>query len=105
MVKWYDAPTMNEYITHSVNGFLFSDVDIQQEKKTFFQRVKNKLQNWTTGQEQMVSPYQVSVSQDWGELGKMDLEKLGCVARSEQESGYSLWEEKKQEYADFILNW
>lgn len=101
----YDAPTMNEYITHGVDGFLFSDAVMEREKTPFFQRVKNTFQNWVTRGERVVYPYRVSYSQNWEQLEQMDLEKLGRTARSKQETGFAFWGEKISEYADFILNW
>ncbi len=104
-VMGYDAPTMNEYITHGVDGFLFSNAATERKKASYAQKTKNIFQNWVMGGERMVYPYRMSDSQDWEQLEQMDLEKLGRTARAKQETGFALWEEKSSEYADFILNW
>jgi hypothetical protein len=104
-VMGYDAPTMNEYIEHGVDGFLFSNVIVKQEGTSFAHRAKNTIRKWALGAESASNPYRASEIQDWGQLEKMDLEGMGLAARAKQAAGFSLWEEKIPEYADFILNW
>jgi hypothetical protein len=101
-VMGYDAPTMNEYIDHGVDGFLFSQGFVQQEGASFVQRVKNIFQARNM---RSIHPNEMANTQDWQQLKNLNLENLGHNARARQEAGFALWKKKIPEYADFVLNW
>jgi hypothetical protein len=103
-VMGYDAPTMNEYITHGVDGYLFPAESMEQQPNSLAQRTKDIIQMWTTGRP-AVYPCRVSIHQDWSQLEQIDLKILGHTARAGQEAGFALWKKQISEYAHFILDW
>jgi hypothetical protein len=104
-VLGYDAPTMNEYISHGEDGLLFTNTALEQEEISVFEKAGNALQTWARRGKRKVYPNRVSLSQDWDQIKNMDLELLGRTARARQETGFFTWKKKTSEYADFVLNW
>lgn len=100
-VLGYDAPTMNEYICHGEDGLLFTNKTMEKEDLSMVQKAWDVLPSWLW----QGYPNRVSLSQDWDQIKNMDLELLGRTARVRQEIGFSTWEKRIPEYADFVLNW
>ena len=100
----YDAPTMNEYITHGVDGCLFPALTLEQDKGSLLQQVKDISRIWLKGK-RTTCLKRVSDHQDWNQLKQMDLEILGSVARSKHETGRAVWKKQIADFARFILDW
>jgi hypothetical protein len=96
-----DAPTMNEYITHKENGFLFGVPNetllqhywwairwrvakIRKETDFFFSRRIDRIENWS-------------------ELEDIDLVSLGESARENHVAGHKAWQQQIEAYAQFVL--
>ena len=100
----YDAPTMNEYITQKIDGYLFPAESIAQETKSFLQYMRDTFRT-RSAEKSFSYPYRVSQYQEWSQLEQLDLKLLGHRARLEQEAGFALWKSHIAEYAHFILDW
>ena len=99
----YDAPTMNEYITHKSNGYLL------QKRYIFgFNTGQKKIIKWLRRLGKFFfnnNPYPVTEWQNWAEIKKLELTALGNKARQEQLEGYAAWKDVLPNYARFILDW
>jgi glycosyltransferase involved in cell wall biosynthesis len=102
----YDAPNMNEYITHKTNGYL-----LQQRNKSAFNTIQEQMTKQLRrvasrfGYESPSFEYPVTERQNWAEIKKLDLQALGNKARQGQLEGYAAWKNILPQYASFILDW
>ncbi|MGD0781140.1 MAG: glycosyltransferase [Dehalococcoidales bacterium] len=102
----YNAPTMNEYITHKVNGFLFQKyVNTRWNclRECLMKRMDGYLIRFANIQPHIERP--ITDWQDWEEIKKLNLQVLGDNARQTQAKGYREWIRSIPEYASFILDW
>jgi hypothetical protein len=102
----YDAPTMNEYITHKINGYLFQEyVDTGWNRLRL--RARNQLDSYRKRDGKLQPRHERPITdwQDWGEIKKLDLQAMGGKARQDQALGYSEWIKTIPDYASFILDW
>jgi hypothetical protein len=101
----YDGPTMNEYIQHGDNGFLFKPKSkIGQYRRWAMRRVR---QRWIDkGLPDIFHfSYELSDAQDWDALKQYDMRTLGDNARQRCLLGYQQWLDSIETYAQFILDW
>lgn len=102
----YNAPTMNEYIVHKINGYL-----LQQSYKSAFNTMQKQLTMQLRrlgsrfGYERPSFEYPITEMQNWNEIKKLDLQALGIEARQSQHEDYLTWENSLTHYASFILDW
>lgn len=91
----YNSPTMNEYINHKENGYLFKKTSLLS---ALFKRMKGIDDN---------SYYSshLSQNQNWKEIAGLDLKSMGKSAYLMNLEGYKLWKKQIPNFADFILNW
>lgn len=96
-----NAPTMNEYITHGEDGFLFRPVHVRShlplERKT-----RRLLEQWSHGRISRPLP-QLSLEQDWQALEQAPLSGLGRAARERQRAGFKRWQSQIDDLARFVL--
>ena len=87
-----NQPTMNEYIIHKNNGYLFSN-----RKTGVIDRLLGKQSN----------PYKAirESDQDWDDIKKIDLKEIGFEARLKCKEGYQLWLDSIMNYAKFVMDW
>jgi glycosyltransferase involved in cell wall biosynthesis len=104
-VMAYDASTMNEYITHAVDGLLFTNTTLEVEKLSALEKISELFQTRLKKKKRDPHPERASIAQDWESLKRIDLEKIGQAAREKQETGYIAWKNQISDYADFVLNW
>lgn len=95
-----DAPTMNEYIQHKINGYLLS----YKKNESFLQYLKQaasiRVPEMIGGRRQ-----QIQLSLNIDELEKLSIEEIGNRAFKQNEAGYEIWKSKLKMYADFISDW
>ncbi len=99
----YDAPTMNEYITSQVDGFLFDPIRGNHVHNSLM-----RIQARAARLKLVESPsylQKLSLSQNWDVIRRLPLESVGDTARKNHEYGFNLWRGKLEEYAQFILEW
>ena len=102
----FDAPTMNEYITHKRNGYLF-----QRYAYSLWNHTREKALRWldhfliryANMQPRFACP--VTGWQDWDDVQSLDLQRLGDNARLSQAAGFRKWIDSIPQYASFILDW
>lgn len=102
----YDAPTMNEYITHKTSGYLLRE----RYKSVWNVRQENlarKAQSFFTkiGYKNALDHYPVTEWQNWAEIKRLDLHALGAKALQKQVEGYAVWQSLLPQYASFISDW
>jgi hypothetical protein len=99
-----NSPTMNEYISHGVNGWL-----LRQSRFHWFQ---STLQwSWVRRMQRRIpmlriSPQQVlSSNQGWARIRSLNLEQIGRNARAQCILGHENWMKFLPDYANFISEW
>jgi hypothetical protein len=102
----FDAPTMNEYIVHKDNGYLF-----RRFGRDPWNRVRGSAA-WRLDALRariLRTPkrirHAISEWQDWGEVKKLDLERMGERARRTQAEGFRQWNDSIPQFASFLLDW
>ena len=97
-----DNPTMNEYILHRENGYLFSN-KLVSGKLSF--KVKRKIKNKLIRNkiDEIYTHYPLCEKRDWKDVESLDIEKLGKAAYNTTVQGYQRWKSKIDEIAAFIL--
>lgn len=100
----HDAPTMNEYITHSVDGVLFRNA-VPSGLSTIAARVKRRIQRSLIGvePETVTGVIRLSMNQDWDTLSGLDLIQLGATARVRHLEGHRDWQNAQAKYAEFVI--
>lgn len=96
-----DSPTMNEYITHNYDGFLFKESKERLESRLKYavqRRMARMLQN-----KSFFFGRRIHTIDNWQALEKLDCESVGKTARRKQYDGYQMWQQQIQQYAQFIL--
>jgi len=103
----FDAPTMNEYITHGEDGYLLQPF-LPSMKNKFLPKInrfmKPRLLRLGIGESSSFE-HPVTEYQDWCAIGALDLEKLGRTARQRHQIGFVEWQKSIPEYARFVLEW
>jgi hypothetical protein len=93
-----DAATMNEYITHGENGFLF-------RRGWSAERVLNAVLWRLAARGWGASPqfrFHLNDNQNWEEIGSLNLLKLGGAALQSQRAGYQQWQFSISRYIEFL---
>jgi hypothetical protein len=99
VVLAYNAPTMNEYIHHTENGYLFNNLPSRRIDKRVL-RVANRLVRQHTG-----PCYALSLDQPWSEISRLEWENLGAAALRDSQKGYAEWTKSLEAYSNFLTAW
>lgn len=98
----HDTPTMNEYIAHRHNGWLFPSIRpplwrerLQSGLHRRFPRVIPAAHPAST----------LPLDQEWSALRRTDWAQLGQQARRDQATGHQIWLGQLPALARFILDW
>lgn len=96
----YDAPSMNEYISSGLNGFLISAA-----QSSIISRIKNYSIKFINNQffSKPSFPFTLTEGINLNFLLDADLFTIGKNARESQLLGYYSWKQQIPEYASFIL--
>ena len=99
----YNAPTMNEYISHKENGYLFDEYH-PAISNSIRMKVEKKLNRVASlfGRTGFKNRPPVTGLQNWGEIRNLNLQKMGNHARQEQSQLFSAWQDSLPAYASFI---
>ncbi|HXB02119.1 MAG TPA: glycosyltransferase [Opitutaceae bacterium] len=98
----HDAPTMNEYITHRRNGWLFPSI----RPPLWRERLHTSLhRRWPRLTPPVGGAMSLGLKQDWCTLRETDWAALGRAAREDQSTGHRTWLAQLPELARFILEW
>lgn len=95
-----DASTMNEYIDHNKNGYLFRN----SQNEGFIRSIKHALRIRIPRVVGGIR-HQIKLKENWDELEKIDPEKLGKCAYEESKIGFEKWQAQLKVYANFISDW
>jgi hypothetical protein len=97
----FNAPTMNEYILHKINGYLLPEYfpSVPSFLRQRLERTLQKKINSTPG------GFTISEWQNWDEIRNVDLPAIGSAARQDHQIGFESWQRSLVEYADFLLDW
>ena len=94
------APTMNEYITHNRDGFLFD----LKEKYSLHSLISNaiavRIPKLLGGRD-----YQNHLNLDWKSLADINLTEVGEKAWERARIGYEAWTDNLRSYADYVTTW
>ena len=101
-----NAPTMNEYIQSGLNGYLFPNPRGSRLSTWWFRanRAFNWLFSYAFRKEKYVD-YLINKNQDWSEIEKLNLKKLGENAYQDLQRCFQVWRNSITKYAEFILDW
>jgi len=99
-----DGPTMNEYIRHRHNGFLFRARAHHRSRRDLHHAFQYWLSRFGLGRPPGFR-FALSEDQAWDEIRALDLPALGRAARHDHEEGYREWQRRIPEYARFMLDW
>jgi len=100
-----DAATMHEYITHGVDGALFT-TGARFTPGVIAAKVRRRVaQRLMPGSAAAIEGaiIRLSMRQDWAGLARLDLAALGASARARHGEGYRAWRAAQDEYARFVL--
>lgn len=96
----HNAPTMSEYIEHSVNGVLLN-------RNWSLKRLSSAVR-WRLAQRgvQVGGSFQFLLpeQQSWAALAALNLQALGETARAKHTAGYAQWQAQQAEYTHFLLD-
>lgn len=95
----YDAPTMNEYITHKENGYLFKQMSDNLRNK-INKAIKIRLPRFLGGRK-----YIYKLNENWQELENLDLEKIGNTAYMNNLEGRMKWEGQIPDFVNYLTIW
>ena len=93
-----NAPTMNEYILHRQNGYLFDSPDSTRPYKQTLHLARRLLRK-------PMSLPALPMRQDWAEIGRLDWRALAQRARDDHDEGFRRWEDGLDTYAQFLTRW
>jgi hypothetical protein len=98
-------PTMNEYITNSKDGYLFSNPP--KDNSFTNNMVKNfkKLYLYIFNLPKEPFTQKPSINQNWNEISKLDLNMISQMAYERSKTGFIRWQKDIPKFADFVLNW
>jgi len=104
----FDAPTMNEYIHHRIDGYLMPRQYVQG--RTLSERLLHKIKRLLLKSPSVERPRphsdrEMTEYQNWSEISKLKVETLGQTARQSHQIGYAEWQKQIPEYARFVLDW
>src|SRR3990167_3145050 len=98
-VLGYNAPSMNEYIKHKKNGYLFKDYN-----DSFIYKLKTavtiRLPKFLGGQD-----FIYKLNENWQELENIDLENMGNTAYVNNLEGRLKWEEQLPNLINYLTVW
>lgn len=97
-----DRPTMNEYIVHQNNGWLFPSAHPPLWRERLHARLHRRLPRLIPPGG---GPRTLGLKQDWESLRTTNWASLGRRARESQSTGHQAWLTRLPELATFILNW
>ncbi|MBK8020937.1 MAG: glycosyltransferase [Chloroflexi bacterium] len=97
----YNAPTMNEYITHLHDGFLLKNKrsGLWDVLSRFFRRLPGLQSPMPHLNYAPLLP-----DQDWALLSTIDFTNLGLRARARHQVGFQLWISQQELYATFLAS-
>ncbi|MCE7979645.1 MAG: glycosyltransferase [Caldilinea sp. CFX5] len=97
----FNAPTMNEYISHGSNGYLLHSLGKialpVRLKHALYQRLNQVWKNKTDNK------HKISEFQNWREIRSLNLEQIGNAARQRHIQGFMEWQQQVPEYSKFVL--
>jgi hypothetical protein len=102
----FDAPTMNEYIVHKDNGYLF-----RRFGRDPWNRIRGSIAWRLDALRARIThspkPVRHTISdwQDWNEAKALDLMRMGKRARQTQAGGFQAWKDSIPKFASFLLDW
>jgi glycosyltransferase involved in cell wall biosynthesis len=93
-----NRPTMNEYIHHGVDGYLF-------RPRSFRMRVSRAIRSRLAAVGIGAPPLMVGLgeNQDWKTLASLDLAALGASARAAHVAGHRRWLDVRPRYLEFVF--
>lgn len=97
----HDGGTMNEYIRHRANGYLFQRARGLAALPT---TLENVVTQWSPFHRR-VHGYPFGRRQNWGEIRSLDLRAIGQTASGDAREGHDQWRKHEEPYADFLLKW
>jgi len=100
-----DTPTMNEYIVHKENGYLFSPRGAGLKWYRLWQRWVGRIMGSRDSKDSLYVYTVPPRLQNWNEIARMDIESLGMTALKRHQAGYTEWQKQIECYARFILDW
>jgi hypothetical protein len=102
----YDAATMNEYIAHKSNGYLFRKYG-RTGLNHFCGGASRRIREFRQRALRHPKPLEHPITewQDWREIGRLDLGLMGDRARQAQSVGHQEWIASIPRFASFILDW
>lgn len=99
-----DAPTMNEYIHHGKDGYLFNSGPNQIGWLEIFSTKSYRKLLKIRNPHRTFYDYFLYKKQDWDALRSIDLCEMGILARAHHENGYLAWQRQIESYAKFVLD-
>lgn len=99
-VLGHNAPTMNEYILHLKNGFLFSFKESNSFIDILIKAISIRMPKYLGGRD-----YTHHLDLNWQTLEKVNLNKIGNNAAKRAVQGYDNWIGNLKKYRDFITDW
>ena len=100
----YDGATMNEYITHGIDGYLFNPTRLKIHLKRL-PHIMDRLTGMVLGPERRGLATPITTNQDWDSIGRLDIENIGRRALENHQRGFREWSVQIQGYARFVLDW
>jgi len=97
----YNAPTMNEYIETSRTGYLFKH---RWTPRRLRRGVQAKLAEYGLTLHPPFAYALNATDQDWEQIARLELQKLGENAQSAQHVGFAKWQTKIPDIAQFLLS-
>ncbi|MDD2765435.1 MAG: glycosyltransferase [Opitutaceae bacterium] len=98
----HDSPTMNEYIVHRRNGWLFPSIRPPLWRERLHAGAHRR---WPRLVPPAGGATTLGLDQDWATLRRTDWPALGRTARDDQAVGHRAWLARLPDFARFILDW
>ena len=95
-----NEPTMNEYVQHKENGYLFNSKRVNEQ---YAFRIKNKIKTVFSKNNKTYNQYPITHKLDKNEISILDIKLLGENAYKTSVDGYYNWTSQKEIIADFII--
>ncbi len=97
----HNGATMNEYISSGENGYLFKSAwTIDRVLRAMYvQRGRYDITSYPS-----LEFVPRECDQNWREIASLDLERIGYLARQQQQLGYERWQQQIPQYAEFLSN-
>jgi len=98
----HDTPTMNEYIAHGRNGWLFPSICPAPWRERWQRGLRRR---WPALVPALQHATALGLRQDWKSLHQADWPALGRAARQDQAIGHQAWLGQLPNFARFMLEW